>query len=260
LATDGDRGVAFRIGPWSDPEGRKHWQLQSMKFPNGWVGGVALVLGPVLLLVGTVLRSPFHFFFPDQLRAAAEHPALMTAAYTAFLAGNVLMWAAVALVVQQIGETRPRLAVWAGVLVTVGLFERTFHAGMDQAAFNAVRQLGADGATRLVADGYQVLHLFSWLSFTIMFGWYVLAFAAYRSGVLGPVRALALATTGLLPLGVLKGTEVVSIVGTVGLCAALVPLGVRVLGEQPKPTRRAVVVAVPVAVGLGALAFASTLG
>ncbi|NKE58785.1 hypothetical protein FXN61_19005 [Lentzea sp. PSKA42] len=231
-----------------------------MRFPNGWVGGAALVLGPVLLLVGTLLRSPFNFFFPDQLRAVVEHPGLMKAAYTAFLAGNVVMWAAVAFLVQRIGEKRPKWAAWGGMLVTVGLFERTFHAGVDQAAFSATRSLGVEGATELVAQGYSELHLFSFLSFTIMFGWYVLAIGAYRSGVLGPVRAAALAAMGLLPLGVLKGTEALSIVGTVGLCVALVPLGVQAIREQPRPTRRNVLMAVPVAVGLGALAFVSTLG
>lgn len=227
------------------------------KFPNGWVGGTALVLGPVLLLAGTLLRSPFNFFFPDQLRAVAEHPALMTAAYTAFLAGNVVLWAAVAFLVQRIGTT---WAAWAGVFVTVGLFARVFHAGVDQAAFNATKHLGAGRATELVAAGYQELHLFSFLSFTVMFGWFVLAVAAYRGRVLGPVRALALGAVGLLPIGVLKGTEVLSVVGTAGLCVALVPLGIRVIRQQRTPTRRTVLTAVPVAVGLGALAVLSTLG
>ncbi|KOV75469.1 hypothetical protein [Nocardia sp. NRRL S-836] len=230
------------------------------RFPNGWTAGGALVLGPLLLLAGTLLRSPFHFFFPDQLRAAADHPALMTAAYTVFLAGHVVMWPAVAEVARRIGAKRPVWAAWGGVLVTVGLFARTFHAGVDQAAFSAVRHRGVEEATRLVADGYGDLHLFSYLSFTIMFGWYVLAVGAYLGGVLGPVRAVALAAMGLLPLGVLKGAEVLSVVGTAGLCVALVPLGVRTLRELPRPSRRAVVLAAPVAVGLGALAFVSTLG
>ncbi|MFD9699444.1 hypothetical protein [Lentzea sp. NPDC059081] len=231
-----------------------------MRFPNGWVGGAALVAGPVLLLVGTLLRSPFPFFFPDQLRAVAEHPVLMKAAYTTFLAGNVVMWAAVAHLVQRIGETRPRWADWAGVLVTVGLFERTFHAGVDQAAFTATAHLGVEQATELVAGGYGELHLFSFLSFTIMFGWFVLAVAAHLGGELGKVRSVALAAMGLLPLGVLKGTEVVSIIGTAGLCVALVPLGVRVISRQPRPTRRNVLTVVPVVVGLGVLAVLSTLG
>ncbi|MFS8098164.1 hypothetical protein LFM09_13580 [Lentzea alba] len=231
-----------------------------MRFPDGWVGGTALVVGPVLLLAGTLLRAPFDFFFPEQLRAAVEHPGLMTAAYTAFLAGNVVMWAAVAAVVQRIGVKRPGWAAWAGVLVTVGLFERVFHAGVDQAAFNAARRRGVDEATRLVADGYQEPHLFSFLSFTVLAGWFVLAIAAYLSGVLGKTRAIALAAMGLLPIGVLKGTELLSIVGTVGLCVALVPLGIQVLLQQPRPTKKAVLTAVPVAVGLGALAVLSTLG
>ncbi|WP_329788681.1 hypothetical protein V1227_29830 [Lentzea sp. DG1S-22] len=231
-----------------------------MRFPNGWVGGTALVAGPVLLVVGTLLRSPFHFFFPDQLRAVAEHPELMRAAYTAFLAGTVVLWAAVARLAHRIAERAPGWALWGGVLVTVGLFGRTFHAGVDQAAFNAAEHLGVERATDLVAQGYGELHLFSYLSFTIMCGWFVLAVGAYRAGVLGVVRAVALASTGLLPLGVLKGTDVLSVVGTIGLCVALVPLGIRTIREQPRPTRRNVLTAVPVAVGLGLLAVLSTLG
>jgi hypothetical protein len=51
-----------------------------------------------------------------------------------------------------------------------------------------------------------------------------------------------------------------SVVGTVGLCVALVPLGVQVLRELPRPTRRNVLTVVPVALGLGALAVLSALG
>ncbi|NUT93006.1 MAG: hypothetical protein HOY78_13375 [Saccharothrix sp.] len=226
-------------------------------FPGRWVGGTALVLGPVLLLLGTLLRSPFHFFYPDQLRAMAEHPGLMTTAYTAFAAGNVVLGFAVVTLAQRIA--RP-LGVWAGVFVLVGLFERTFHAGVDQAAQGLVRRHGPQFATDLVGASYGDLHLFSYLSFTIMFGWFLLAFAAYRSGALGVVRSVCLATAGLLPLGVLKGTELLSIVGTVGLCAALVPLGVRVLLDGPRPSRRAVLATAGAVPLLGALALVSTMG
>lgn len=231
-----------------------------MKFPNGWVGGTALVAGPSLLLVGTLLRSPFPFFFPGQLLAVEQHPALMKAAYTAFLAGTVVLWAAVAYLVRRIGERRPRWAAWAGVLVTVGLFERTFHAGVDQAAFAAVKHLGVDRATELVAAGYGELHLFSFLSFTIMIGWVVLAIAAWLAGELDKVRAVLLACMALVPLGVLKGTEVLSVVGTAGLCVALVPLGIRVISRQSRPSGKNALVALPVVLGLGALAVVSALG
>lgn len=36
--------------------------------PGRWVGGVAMVIAPVLLLVGVLLRVQFHFFFPTSSR------------------------------------------------------------------------------------------------------------------------------------------------------------------------------------------------
>ncbi|AUI61807.1 hypothetical protein [Amycolatopsis sp. BJA-103] len=229
-------------------------------FPGRRVTAVSMVLGPVLLLTGTLLRSRFNFFFPDQLRAMSDHPALMTAAYTCFLAGNVLLWPAILALATKIGRTKPALAAWGGLFVLIGLFERTFHAGIDQAALGLAERRGAGFAESVVSESYQDLHLFSFLSFTIMFGWYVLAFAAYRAKVLGVVQSIGLATMGLLPLGVLKGTEIVSIIGTAGLCVALVPAGIRVLLESPKPSRKTVLLTAITVPVLGALAFASTLG
>lgn len=229
-------------------------------FPGRRVAAVSMVLGPVLLLAGTLLRAPFDFFFPSQLKAMSEHPALMTAAYTCFLAGNVLLWPAIVALATKIGRTKPALAAWGGLFVLFGLFERTFHAGIDQAARGLVERRGAGFAESVVSESYRDLHLFSFLSFTIMFGWYVLAFAAYRAKVLGVAGSIGLAAMGLLPLGVLKGTEFLSIIGTAGLCVALVPAGIRALLESPKPGRRTMLftaIAVPV---LGALAVVSALG
>ncbi|KDN22139.1 hypothetical protein [Amycolatopsis rifamycinica] len=229
-------------------------------FPGRWVGGTALILGPLLLLTGTLLRAPFPFFFPHQIAAATAHPVLMTAAYSAFLAGNVLMGPAVVTLARNIGLRRPAWAAWGGTLVVVGLFERTFHAGIDHAAFTVVRHRGPEAATGFVTDLYQDLHLFSFLSFTIMFGWYVLAIGAYLSGALGRIRSIALATMGLLPLGVLKGTEIVSIIGTTGLVVALLPAGVRLLRGGPRPSRKAILLTGPAVLGLAALGYVSTLG
>jgi hypothetical protein len=65
-------------------------------FPGRWVGGVALILGPLVLLTGVLLRLPFHFFFPQQLAAVSVHPTRMAAAYGAVAAGNALLVLAVA--------------------------------------------------------------------------------------------------------------------------------------------------------------------
>lgn len=229
-------------------------------FPGRRVAAVSMILGPVLLLTGTLLRSGFDFFFPEQLRAMSEHPALMTAAYTCFLAGNVVLFPAIIALATEIGRTRRALAAWGGLSVLIGLFERTFHAGIDQAALGLAGRRGPGFAESVVSESYQDLHLFSFLSFTIMFGWYVLAFATYRAKVLGVVGSIGLATMGLLPLGVLKGTEFVSIIGTAGLCVALVPAGIRALLESPRPSRKTMLLTAVAIPALGALAFVSTLG
>ncbi|MFB4305207.1 hypothetical protein [Actinomadura sp. GTD37] len=229
-------------------------------FPGRWLAGASLLLGPVLLLAGVVLRARFHFFFPDQLAAYDRHPALMTASYSCFAAGTVALWPAVSALTARIGTAHPTLAALGGGLTLLGLFARTFHAGADHLAFRLVDAGGSRSATTTVGDSYQAFHIFQYASFAIMLGWIVLAAGAWRSGLLGPVRSLALALTALLPLGVLKGTTPLSVVGAAGLCIALVPLGLAVLFNGPRPTRRSAA-----RFGLGSLAvitlgFISSLG
>ncbi len=38
-------------------------------FPGRWLGGTSLILGPIFMLIGVILRSRFYFFFRDQLEA-----------------------------------------------------------------------------------------------------------------------------------------------------------------------------------------------
>jgi hypothetical protein len=229
-------------------------------FPGRWIGGAALILGPLLLLTGTLLRLPFHFFFPQQLAAVAGHHDQMVAAYTAFVAGNVVLWPAVVSLARTIGLTKPGWAAWGGTLVVFGLFERTFHAGIDHLAFQLVERRGLESATEFVADSYQGMHVFQYLSFTILVGWLVLAVGAYRSGALGVVRSIALASMALLPLGVLKGAEPLSVVGTAGLCVAFLPMGFRLLREGPKPGRRTILIASVVAPAVVGVGYLSSLG
>lgn len=209
-------------------------------FPGRWAGGISLVIGPLLLGAGILLRLPFHFFFPEQLAARVEHPGLIAASYGAFAAGTVLLWPAVAALAARIGRRSPGLALWGGIFAALGLFARTFHAGVDHLAFQLADRQGADAATRFVGETYGAFHVFSALNLAIMGGWLLLAVGVWRARILGPVRALALAAAAALPLGVLKGTTPLSVVAIAGLCLALVPLGVAVLRDGPAP-RRAVV-------------------
>lgn len=116
-----------------------------------------------------------------------------------------------------------------------------------------VRSQGVGPATEAVSAGYGAFHVFATLNLAVLAGWIVLALGAWRTRVLGPVRAAALGLTAALPIGVLKGTTPVSLVALTGLCTALVPLGLALLREAPRPSRAAVLRWVPltlVTVGL----------
>jgi len=213
----------------TEPVQTEHW------FPGRWVGGTALTLAPLVLLTGVLLRLQFPFFFPQQLTAYSQHPTLITAAYSCFLAGNILLWPAILSLTRLIIAKRPGWAVWGGSLTLLGLFARTFHAGIDHLAFQLVALHGVSLATSTVAKSYGAFHVVASLNAAIFFGWIVLAIGAYRSGVLGLPRSIALGLMALLMMGVLKGTSPTSVIATGGLCIALVPLGVKVLRERPHP-------------------------
>lgn len=198
-------------------------------FPGRWVGGISLVLGPLILLAGIAIRIRYHFFFPQQLAAFESDPESMTVSYSLFVAGNVLLWPGIMVLAQLIGIKSPGWAVWGGTLAIFGLFARTFHAGVDHLAFQLVRLQGVKIATQTVADSYGAFHIFHPVSFAILFGWLILAIGAYRSGTLNLVRSIALGLMSALMIGVLKGSTATSMVAASGLCVALVPLGVQML-------------------------------
>jgi hypothetical protein len=207
-------------------------------FPGLWVGGVCLILGPVLLLTGALLRVQFHFFAPQQLQAYEAHPNLMSAAYSCHSMGSVVLCLGILLLVHRIAAWNRTWAFWGGFFAVTGLFNRVFSAGVDHMAFMMVKVIGADEAFAVVGDSYRSFHIFRYINGNVMLGWPILAIGAYRAGVLGPVRSAALALMFVLPFGTLKGTGIRSI-AILGLCAALVPLGVQTLGEAPPLSRRA---------------------
>ena len=207
-------------------------------FPGRWIGGGSLILGPLLIATGALLRARFHFFAPQQLAAYQEHPTLVTAAYSFYSFGSVVLCFGILALANRIGRWSPVWAAWAGCLAIVGLFNRTFSAGVDHLAFQLVRVQGLDPAFQAVSDSYRAFHVFRYVNGAIMIGWVLLAIGAYRSGTLGRFRSFALGLMVMLPFGTLKGTEIRSI-ALVGLCVALIPLGVSMLREAPPLSRRA---------------------
>ncbi|GHO48334.1 hypothetical protein [Ktedonospora formicarum] len=216
-------------------------KAEGLEFPGRWLGGSTMILGPLLLLIGVVLRLPFSFFFPAQLAAFENYPTLMFVSYSAFAAGNVLLWPAIFLLARRIGTTRPGWALFGGAFVIFGLFARTFHAGADHLAFQLVHVQNLELATKAVADSYGTYHIFHAASPAIILGWVVLAIGAYSSRTMGWFRSVALGLTATLPLGILKGTTPFSVVATLGLCVALIPQGVQILCAGPRPQVRVII-------------------
>lgn len=227
-STEAPRGRAPRTTDEGEP----------FRFPGRWVGGASLVLGPILIASGALLRVQFHFFAPQQLAAYEAHPTLITAAYSCYSMGSVVLCFGIIALANRIGRWSPVWAAWGGGLAILGLFNRTFSAGVDHLAFQLVRVQDLDTAFKAVSDSYRAFHIFRYLNGAIMIGWVLLEIGAYRSGTLGLVRSVALGLMVMLPFGTLKGTEIRSI-AIVGLCVALIPLGLAMLRDGPPLSRRA---------------------
>ena len=174
-------------------------------FPGRWMGGLSLIIGPLLLLAAALLRVQFHYFYDAQLAAYAEHPVLITAAYSCFVLGCLFLWPGIITLVRFIGMKHPALAVWGGMLTILGLIGRVFHGGIDHLAFQLVNVQSLEHAIKAVNDSYQAFHIIRYFNGWMMAGWILLAIGAYRSGTMGLIRSVALASMFFLPLGTLKG-------------------------------------------------------
>ncbi|MFI7642845.1 hypothetical protein [Nonomuraea sp. NPDC049400] len=220
-------------------------------FPGRWIGGVTLILGPVLMCAGYLLRylgtvtaltpqqqawaeaQPFAAY--GQLLAYTSEPALLTLAYAVFALGAVLLFPAFVALAQQVGGA---LACWGAALLVAGLFARLYFAGADQTAFQLTEAIGLDQATNAIMKEYVDIsygpwRVPVWASVGQYAGSLLLAVAAWRSGLFGTARAVMLLLAGGTWMGVLKGASIPDVLVTGLLCVALVPLGARMPRERP---------------------------
>ncbi|MEV0387303.1 hypothetical protein [Nonomuraea sp. NPDC050643] len=226
-------------------------------FPGRWIGGAALVLGPVVMCAGFLLRhlstitaltpqqrawedaQPFAAY--GQLLAYTSEPALFALSYAVFALGALLLFPAFVTLAQHVGGG---LAFWGATLLVMGLFARLYFAGADQSAFQLTEVLGLEQATDAVMKEYVDIsygpwRVPVWASAGQYAGSLLLAVAAWRAGVFGTARALLLLIPGGTWMGVLKGASLPDALVTALLCVALVPLGVRVLRDRvPLPAGR----------------------
>jgi hypothetical protein len=225
---------------------RQHTTDRTFSFPGPWLGGVSLIVGPLLLLAGTLLRLGVPFFFPHQLAAYQRQPTLIGTAYALFLAGTIALWPGIVAVAARVGVNRPRWALWGGSLVMVGLFDRAFHYGINTFVFSLADSAGLSSAAQAVSAYYSYPEwVASSLALAVMLGWIVLATGCYLSRTLRFLPAIALALMSGLMIGVLKGSTWASAVQVAGLTVALVPLGVTYLRGANRPSRRTVLRTIP---------------
>jgi hypothetical protein len=220
-------------------------------FPGRWIGGVALILGPVVMCAGYLLRhlstvtaltpqqhawaeaQPFAAY--GQLLSYTSEPALLTLSYAVFALGAILLFPAFAALAQRVGGG---LACWGATLLVAGLFARLYFAGADQTAFQLTEVMGLEQATNAIMKEYVDIsygpwRIPVWASVGQYAGSLLLAIAAWRSGVFGTTRSLMVLLAGGTWMGVLKGASVPDVLVTGLLCVALVPLGVQVWRGRP---------------------------
>lgn len=208
-------------------------------WPGTRFGAGALILAPLLLLAGEVVRSGHDYFYPAQLAAMARVPATILTSYALYTAGLVLMIPAFFALGGLIGRQRPGWAFWAVTIALVGSTVRIFQEGIGFLALRLVDAQGLETATRAVSDTYGAYYVLQTLDGSDNLAWAVLAIGAYRARVLGWAPALGVAFMMTHYSGVLKGTDLSTLLGAVLLAAVLVPLGAALWRRAEPVSRRA---------------------
>ena len=195
------------------------------RFP-GRFGAFALVAGPLLFVTGiATLLGVAEADTADQLDKLAAKEGAATLGFGLLVVAYVLLAFAIITLAGQVYDRMPRLGAVAGSMAIAALFGLVFFMGINYVQ----RQLSAvdDRATIVAALETEPFSPVIPLLPLCMLGFPLLGYAAYRAGVLPLWGAIGLAMMMLLPVGIIGGIPVVALVGTVGVAAALLPLGLR---------------------------------
>ena len=229
------------------------------RFPNAWfpgrvIAGIALILGPMLWLVGLTLRyagleaavltanertwlAEQPFAAPGQLVAYARNPNLVIAGYATFAAACVVLVFGMIGFARVVAERSKLLAQLGGVAVVASLAGRLYFSGVELTSFRLVDVIGLAAATEFVMDSYVELsyglaYVPVVASAGALVGGVLLSVAALRTGTLGILRCVLLLAWAWTFLGVLKESDVGSIQGGIALCVVMVPVGIELLRRR----------------------------
>lgn len=213
-------------------------------FPGPWVGGICLVVTPVIAVVSSAMAIGAYSESGPKLAAGlADHHARMVWALNLNLLGVMLALFVVAFLAQAISATHPRLGRAGGVLTLLGLLGPGFFLGIFWGASHIVDTPAHQRVAALLIDGSNKVPttIDNISGVCLLAGFTVLGVGAARSGLLGRGRAAALAVTALIPFGFISGYMVISCLAFCGLAVAVLPLGVQVLRDTRGTTPAAAV-------------------
>jgi hypothetical protein len=196
-----------------------------------YTSGAALILFPALLVVQGPLDPATGGTGNDLYRAAAEHPGALTASAVLLLVSGILMAPAAAAVLHQARDRGSALANTGATLAVLGGFG---HAGIAMVYLFGLPLAGGNRAEMVAyvdrlndtaAVGFVAFPLI--LSFGL--GLAVLAWAAWRSGLVGLWGPVAVTAVVLAHLVLPDGTIAVEVTALLTLTVVFGWLGVRVL-------------------------------
>jgi hypothetical protein len=190
---------------------------------------MTMVLAPLLLLAGAAALWGLYDDEDEQAmaarQAAMDRTHLGANLLTASLMLNVFVVAALG---NLVAASRPRLAAWGAGVTIVGLLVQVWFWGIDVVGRGLAESQDAATAAQIMEDADAPTFMV-FLAPTIILGWFILAFAAWRAGVLPAWRAAAFALTGLLPVGVIGGAHVLIPVAFLGFAVGVLPLGISLM-------------------------------
>ena len=162
---------------WSEVGARAHTILSPTRrdpgawFPGRWGGAAALLLTPLLWLIGMVLRyaglraagfdqsyltwlAQQPFAAPGQLAAYEQSRSVVIAGYAVLVAACIVGVLTFCTFAKIAAERSPVLAHLGGAAVVMSLSARSYFAGVDMTAFRLVDALGLEAATAIVMGSY----------------------------------------------------------------------------------------------------------
>ena len=208
-----------------------HRETLRNSFPGPRLAGLAMILAPLFLIVGATLAIPFETG-DDATRqqALADDPVRGDVVLNGLFGGAILVSVCIVAMARLIATKKPLLAAIGGALALAGTYVSAMFGGVMMYEIALAAEPNREVALAVLARGEPPIVALLALPGMIL-GWLVLGFGAWRAGVFGPLRSIALAGPALLPFAVLATPALLPVPYTL-LAIALVPLGVHLLARR----------------------------